>query len=112
MPIHDSIHLVLSTCPDTVSAERIARTLVEERLAACVTRLPGAYSVYRWQGELEQAQEIQLLIKTRGELLPAVLSRLQALHPYDLPEAVAIRASDGLPAYLDWVRAETERKPA
>ncbi len=102
-----ALHLLFSTCPDAASAERIARALVGEGLAACVTRLPGATSLYRWQGALEESQEIQLLIKTWGDRLPAAIARLQALHPYALPEAFAIEASAALPAYLDWVQAET-----
>lgn len=103
----DPVHLLLSTCPDAASAEAIARALVGEGLAACVTRLPGALSVYRWNGALETAEEVQLLIKTRGSRLDAAIARLSELHPYELPEAVAIAASAGLPAYLDWVRAQT-----
>ena len=103
----DSVHLLLSTCPDTGSAEAIARALVGEGLAACVTRLPGAHSTYRWNGALESTEEVQLLIKTRGSRLQAAIARLVELHPYELPEAVPIAASAGLPAYLDWVRAQT-----
>jgi len=107
MPDADTVHLLLSTCPDAESAEAIARALVGEGLAACVTRWPGAHSLYRWNGAVESAEEVQLLIKTRGDRLEAAIARLCALHPYDLPEAVAIAASAGLPAYLDWVRAQT-----
>lgn len=104
---HDPVHLLLSTCPDRASAERIARALVEDGLAACVTQLPGARSSYLWQGVLEQAEEIQLLIKTPRSRLQAAIARLVELHPYELPEALAVEASAGLPAYLDWVRAQT-----
>jgi len=107
MPAADPVHLLLSTCPDAESAERIARALVAEGLAACVTRLPGAHSTYRWNGAIESADEVQLLVKTRGERLQAAIDRLRELHPYDLPEALAIRAEAGLPAYLDWIRAQT-----
>lgn len=110
MPCADNIHLLFSTCPDDASAERIARALVSEGLAACVTRLPGARSLYRWQGEVEQAVEVQLLIKTAGDRLSAALARLQALHPYELPEAVAVQVSAGLPAYLQWVYAQTREE--
>lgn len=102
-----SLHLLLSTCPDADSAERIAHALLEERLAACVTQLPGVQSLYRWNGAIERSQEVQLLIKTWEDRLPDAIARLQALHPYALPEAVAVQASAGLPAYFDWVRAET-----
>lgn len=106
-----SVHLLLSTCPDVDSAERIARALVEERLAACVTRLPGARSLYRWRGAIEQADEVQLLIKTTSARLDVAIARLCELHPYELPEAVAVEASAGLPGWLDWVRAETAEEP-
>jgi periplasmic divalent cation tolerance protein len=110
MPPTDAIVLLFSTCPDDACAERIAHALVSEGLAACVTRLPGARSLYRWQGVIEQADEVQLLIKTHRDRLPAALARLQALHPYELPEALAITASGGLPAYLQWVDAATREE--
>lgn len=104
------VHLLFSTCPDAASAERIAHALVSERLAACVTQLPGARSTYRWQERIEQGEEIPLLIKTTAARLEAVAARLQALHPYALPEAVAVPASGGLPAYLAWIDAETRKE--
>lgn len=99
--------IAYSTCPDAASAAGIARALVDERLAACVTQLPGARSTYRWQGRVEQADEVLLLIKTTTDRLAALTARLRALHPYELPELVAVEARAGLPAYLDWVCAET-----
>ncbi|WP_338338907.1 divalent-cation tolerance protein CutA [Xanthomonas euvesicatoria] len=105
-----SLHLLVSTCPDTDSAERIAQALLDERLAACVTLLPGVQSLYRWKGAIERSTEVQLLLKTWDDCLPDAIARLQALHPYELPEAVAVQASAGLPAYLDWVRAETRKE--
>ncbi|HBK47229.1 MAG TPA: divalent-cation tolerance protein CutA [Xanthomonadaceae bacterium] len=110
MPPSDAVHLLLSTCPDQPSATRIARALVEEGLAACVTRIDGVHSTYRWQGTIEESREIQLLIKTCADRLPAAIARLQQLHPYELPEALAVQASAGLPAYLDWVRLETRKE--
>ncbi|MCD7097887.1 divalent-cation tolerance protein CutA [Stenotrophomonas sp. MMGLT7] len=104
------VFVVLCTCPDAGSADAIARALVESRLAACVTRIAGAVSSYRWQGEVEQAEEVQLLVKTAHAPLQAVIARLQELHPYELPEIVAVQADAGLPAYLDWVRAETSEE--
>jgi len=95
------------TCPDLVSAERLAEALVGERLAACVNVLPGLRSVYRWQGTVEHADEVLLLIKTTHERLDALAARVQALHPYELPELLAVEAAGGLPAYLDWVAAES-----
>ena len=95
------------TCPDLAGAERLAEALVGERLAACVNVLPGVRSVYRWQGTVERADEVLLLIKTTRERLDALAARVRALHPYELPELLAVEAAGGLPDYLDWVAAET-----
>ncbi len=104
------VRLVLSTCPDADTAARIARALVEERLAACVGALPGLVSTYRWQGRVEQAGEVQLLIKTSAGRLDALVARLAQLHPYELPEILAVEAG-GLPAYLAWVAEQTCEEP-
>ncbi len=95
------------SCPDTDTAAAIAQALVREGLAACVNVLPGMRSVYRWQGEVEQADEILLLIKTAAARLDALAARVGQLHPYELPELVAVEAAGGLPAYLAWIDAET-----
>jgi len=95
------------TCPDLASAERLAEALVGERLAACVNVLPGLRSIYRWRGTVERADEVLLLIKTTRERLDALAARVQALHPYELPELLAVEAAGGLPDYLAWVAAET-----
>ncbi|MDH5835203.1 divalent-cation tolerance protein CutA [Luteimonas kalidii] len=97
----------LCTCPDAASARRIAHALVEARLAACVNLLPGVTSVYRWQGRVEQADEVLLVAKTVRERLDALTRQVQALHPYELPEVVAVDIAGGLPEYLDWIAAET-----
>ena len=97
--------LLLSACADAGTAEQIAGTLVEEGLAACVTLLPGARSIYRWQGRLERAEECVLLIKTRADAYPALERRLLALHPYDIPELLALPVLAGNPAYLKWLEA-------
>lgn len=96
-----------STCPDAAVAERIARRLVEERLAACVNLLPQVRSVYRWEGEVAVDDEVLLMIKTTSARLPALRTRLQALHPYDVPELIALPAAGGLPAYLQWIADAT-----
>lgn len=101
------VFLILSTCPDADTAQRLARTLVDERLAACVNLLPGVVSTYRWRGQVEQATEVQLLAKTAGDRRDALIARLAELHPYELPEILAVETAAGLPAYLDWVTAET-----
>jgi periplasmic divalent cation tolerance protein len=100
-----SVLLSLSTCPDAASAQRIADALVDARLAACVNVLPGVRSTYRWQGEVERADEVLLLIKTTRDAFPALQSRLPGLHPYELPELLAVEAA-GLPACLDWIARE------
>ncbi|MCL6619225.1 MAG: divalent-cation tolerance protein CutA [Thermomonas hydrothermalis] len=99
--------LCLTTCPDPDSAERIAATLVEERLAACVNLIPGLRSVYRWQGAIQREAEVLLLIKTHPDRYPALQTRLTALHPYELPELIAVESATGLPAYLHWVAENT-----
>lgn len=96
------------SCPDTETAARIARQLVEERLAACVQAIPGISSTYRWQGALRTDTEVLLLIKTTRARFDALKSRLPDLHPYDLPELIAVEAVDGLDRYLHWVEAETQ----
>lgn len=100
-----SVLLCLSTCPDAATAQRIADALVEARLAACVNVLPGVRSTYRWQGAVERADEVLLLIKTTRNVFPALQSRFPELHPYELPELLAVEAA-GLPAYLDWITRE------
>lgn len=103
--------LCFSTCPDAATAQRIADALVGERLAACVSVLPGVQSTWRWQGAIERSEEVLLLIKTAAAGLPALQARLVALHPYELPELLAVEAG-GLPAYLDWIARETAARPA
>lgn len=99
--------LCLSTCPDAETAARIARALVEERLAACVNWLPGVNSTYRWQGEIHEDAEVLLLIKTSRERFDALRDRLVELHPYEVPELIAFEIAGGLPAYLEWIARET-----
>ena len=99
--------LALCTCPDEAAAERIATALVAERLAACVNRLPGIVSTYRWKAEVCRDSECLLLIKTTSERFAALSERIVALHPYELPEVVAVDIARGLPPYLDWIAAET-----
>ena len=99
--------MVLTTVPDAEAGARLARTLVAERLAACVNLVPGVRSIYRWQGQLEDASEVLLLVKTRADRCAALAARIQALHPYELPEVLELAAGGGSAAYLDWVRRES-----
>lgn len=102
-PMSDRYYLVLSTCPDEAVAERIAGALVDQGLAACVNLVPGVTSVYRWQGQREQSSEILLLIKTRRDVYAALQAALRAMHPYEIPEIIALPLARGLDAYLGWV---------
>jgi periplasmic divalent cation tolerance protein len=99
--------LVLTNLPDEASALTLAKTLIAERLAACVNVLAPCRSVYHWQGVIENAQEVPLLIKTTAERYVALESAIRAGHPYELPEIIAVPIDRGLPEYLDWVAAET-----
>lgn len=100
--------IVLTNCPDAATAQRIARTLVEQRLAACVNQLAPVASTYRWQGAIEQAEEVPLLLKTTRERYPELEAALRTLHPYSVPEIVAIPVVAGYGAYLRWVDDETQ----
>jgi periplasmic divalent cation tolerance protein len=100
--------LALSTCGSAEEAERIARGLVEARLAACVNIVPGLRSIYRWQGAVEDAGEWLLLIKSRRDLLEPLEAELRRLHSYEVPEMIAVAIVDGAPDYLAWMDAEVE----
>jgi periplasmic divalent cation tolerance protein len=99
--------LVLTNLPDRTAAEMLATALIEARLAACVNILPPCRSIYRWQGAVEAADEVPLLIKTSEARYAALETAIRALHPYELPELIAVPITHGLPAYLAWVAAET-----
>jgi periplasmic divalent cation tolerance protein len=95
--------IVLSTVPDEQTGERLARALVDERLAACVNLHGPMVSVYRWKGQVEREAERQLVIKTTRDRVPALEARLKALHSYEIPEFLVLSVEDGSRAYLDWV---------
>jgi periplasmic divalent cation tolerance protein len=99
--------LVFTNMPDRDSATKLARALVEQRLAACVNVLAPCTSVYRWKGDIDEAQEVPVLIKTRAARYPEVERAIQSLHPYELPEVIAVPVVRGLPEYLEWVGEET-----
>lgn len=103
-----SIRLVFTTLPDADAAGKLARQLVELRLAACVNVLAGCRSVYRWQGDVQENEEVPLIIKTSAERLQALRDWLQAHHPYELPEIVSVAVTDGLPEYLAWIADATQ----
>jgi len=93
-------------------AVRAVQTLIEERLAACGTVLPGARSLYRWQGRIADEREVQVLLKTRKQDWAALLSRLHTLHPYETPECLAVRVAAGAPKYMAWLEEALEPEGA
>lgn len=101
--------VVLCTVPDAKTGEQIGRALVGEALAACVNVVPGLSSIYRWKQDVMQDSECLLVIKTRDSLFEAVQKRIQALHPYELPEVVAVPIVAGSAAYLNWIDENTHQ---
>jgi periplasmic divalent cation tolerance protein len=101
------IIIVFTHVPDMACAESLAQALVSAQLAACVNISSPVKSVYRWQGQIETADEVKLTIKTTQQGYTALADKIRELHPYELPEIVAIHVNEGLPEYLRWVAAET-----
>jgi periplasmic divalent cation tolerance protein len=104
MPKKAAYRLILSTCPDRRTAGRLAKRLVGERLAACVNVIPVARSVYRWKGKIESAKEMLLVIKARAADYKRIEARIRMLHPYTLPEIIAIDITQGSARYLAWIK--------
>ena len=98
--------LVLTNLPDLASAKVMAAQLIERRLAACVNVLSPCQSVYRWQGKVEQSEEIPVFIKTASQCYASVEAEIRELHPDEVPEIIAIPVTAGLPAYLQWIEQE------
>ena len=108
MPAPAATHcMVYVTAASKDEAIRIGRALVTERLAACANVLDGMHAIYRWQGAVEEADEAVLILKTRKDLAGDAVTRIKALHSYDVPCAVVYDMTDGLPAYLGWIDAST-----
>jgi len=101
--------LAMCMCPDDEVADRIAAALVDERLAACVNRIGAIASTYRWKGAVHRDNEVLLLIKTTRARFAALRDRVVFLHPYELPEVIAVDIALGLPPYLEWIASETSR---
>ena len=99
--------IVFCTCPDAPTAARLAKTLVDERLAACVNVVGGVASTYRWKDEVHVDDEVLLVIKTMADRFEAMQARLIALHPYEVPEVLAIEPAGGAAPYLAWLERET-----
>jgi periplasmic divalent cation tolerance protein len=106
----NEVLLVITNLPDRATAERIAETLVTEHAAACVNIMAECTSIYRWQGKIEHAGEVPLLIKTTRAAYPQLESALRSLHPYEVPEIIALAVDAGLPEYLNWVAQEASPK--
>ncbi|MFZ2540562.1 MAG: divalent-cation tolerance protein CutA [Gallionella sp.] len=102
-----NILLVITNLPDASSATKLAQHLIEERAAACVNQLPPCISTYRWQGKVESVTEVPLLIKTTQAAYLRLEKLIQAAHPYELPEIIAVSVIAGLPTYLSWIDNET-----
>jgi periplasmic divalent cation tolerance protein len=100
--------VVLTTCPDEAAAARIARDLVESGLAACVSRVGPVHSTFRWQGALQDEPEVLLVIKTVSSGYSELEMRLKSLHPYQVPEIIALPVTFGSPDYLSWLRGAVE----
>jgi periplasmic divalent cation tolerance protein len=103
MSLDSDVLIVLTTWPDAATARAAAQMLVEEGLAACANVVPGVESIYRWEGKVDRASEVLMILKTTVARYAALESRIRALHSYEVPEIVGLRVSDGLPAYLQWV---------
>lgn len=97
---------VVTTMPDVLASERLATTLVEERLAACANIVPSVTSIYRWKGSVQKDDEVLVVFKTTESAVAGLRDRIVELHPYDVPEVVVLRVVDGSEEYLRWVCAE------
>jgi periplasmic divalent cation tolerance protein len=98
--------LVLTMLPNADKAVEVARTLVEERLAACCNLIPAVRSIYRWEGKLQDENEVLLLLKTKSEQLERLKARILELHPYEVPEVLAVPVEAGYSGYLEWLAKE------
>jgi periplasmic divalent cation tolerance protein len=104
--------VVLSTCASSEEAQRVARALVEKRLAACVNVMPGVRSIYRWKDAIEDEEEVLLVIKTSRGLLEELRHEIEQLHSYEVPEVIALAVVDGSERYLSWMNRELAHKPS
>lgn len=109
--MHANHRLLFCTCPDHPTALTLAEPLVSERLAACVSLLPGITSVYRWEGEIHRDAEVLLMIKTTLDCVEPLTERLRQLHPYEVPEIIAVPITEGLADYLSWITTCTLAQP-
>jgi periplasmic divalent cation tolerance protein len=103
----DAARIVLVTAPDSATAERLAKAAVEERLAACGNVVPGLTSIYRWEGAVQRDAEVLLVLKTTARCTDALIRRVTELHPYEVPEALALEVEGGYAPYLAWIAGST-----
>ena len=106
-PEGPGVRVVLATAPDPDTGESLIRTVVDERLAACGTLVSGVASIFRWDGRVERATEVLLILKTTEAVVPALQARVAALHPYEVPEILSLAVDSGFEPYLEWVGSET-----
>lgn len=105
---HDGAIIVLCACPNQEIAEQIASSLVEQRLAACVNIIPGVQSVYRWQGKIARDDELLLVSKTTASMFDQLSAHIVDLHPYELPEVIAVSIERGISEYLQWIEEQVK----
>jgi periplasmic divalent cation tolerance protein len=110
LPEAERAIVVWTTAPNREAASRLAECLIAERLAACVSQLPGVLSRYRWRGAIEEAAEVLVIVKTRAALEEALVRRLVELHPYEVPEVLVLPVIGGHPPYLDWIHEATQEE--
>lgn len=103
---HGGVTVLLMTAPDAATAERLGRAVVDERLAACANVVPGITSIYRWEGEVQTEPEVLMIVKTTVEAVGPLMERVAELHPYDVPELLALPVEAGAVKYLNWVGSE------
>lgn len=112
MQASTAVRVVLMTAPDREVAVQIVRRLVEEQLVACGNVLPGMVSIYRWEGEVQEDPEALVILKTHEDSLSRLMRRVPELHPYDVPELLALPVTEGLSSYIDWVALECDAASA
>ena len=112
MPDQNHPVLIYSTYPSPAEAKRIGEALLRQRLAACVNIFSSMTAIFEWQGELQEAQEAAMLVKTRVELQAAVIDEIERLHPYDTPAVLVLAVSSGSSGFIDWIADQTQRLEA
>lgn len=108
-PIMPEYQVLFNTCPDLNTAQDIAKVLLEKHLAACINIVPQIQSMYEWKGEIVTDTELLLIIKTQAKHYASIEKLLMELHPYEVPELIALPINAGLPSYLDWIQSVTEK---